>query len=447
MAFTAIVGKELIDLSSDDAMLNNKQTIMTTYYHQSRAYGHDSFSSGDSDLSSGSENSKNAKSVGSGLTNLSIGGKDDDTSKGHKRFQDTLTTSEIEEAKATARAQLGLAFEMLIVMKERKLKTDPVAFRSLIDACGRCGDTVRATKLLARMHEDGIVADGAVYSCLVSAFSAENAWKRVTSTDKVDLPEWANGATVEVDWNKLQKRGWRLRAGVRRGNNSEITPTRSEDDNGPQPSRSFIGSVKGIINRRRSPTNKNKNIVTNHWDDPYDEEDIVEKYVTDSVLRQIELGENLLEILYPDISIDTDKELCPRCNLDLCDEDVVNGWTPSDPQDYTTKCPSCFQKFVPHFCVQTTTQSFLGSKGPDSPLFCERLSPWVLEKELRIKMADRSGIEDILDPEWRQKENKNAVLWWNLILSFMRYRLPFTFLLQGSFQEKLISPMPDDEPE
>lgn len=62
-------------------------------------------------------------------------------------------------------------------------------------------------------------------------------------------------------------------------------------------------------------------------------------------------------------------------------------------------------------------------------------------------MADRSGIEDILDPEWRQKENKNAVLWWNLILSFMRYRLPFTFLLQGSFQEKLISPMPDDEPE
>ena len=54
------------------------------------------------------------------------------------------------------------------------------------------------------------------------------------------------------------------------------------------------------------------------------------------------------------------------------------------------------------------------------------------------------GIEDLLSPEWREKESKNAVLWWNLILSFMRYRFPFTFLLQGSFSSSLIAPTPDD---
>ena len=198
IAFTAVVGKELTDLSLDDAMLNNKRTIMSTYFHQSHAYGaSDDCSSGDSDLSTGtdSNSSNNSKSNTSNNIHISSAGsnggdvkKKENASKGRERFHDSLTKLEIEEAKATAKAQLGLAFEMLIAMKERNLKTDPVAFRSLIDACGRCGDIERATSLLARMHDDGIEADGVVYSCLVSAFSAENAWRRVTNTSKLNLP-------------------------------------------------------------------------------------------------------------------------------------------------------------------------------------------------------------------------------------------------------------------
>ena len=64
----------------------------------------------------------------------------------------------------------------------------PPCGRSLIDACGRCGDTGRATQLLSRMHEDGIVADGVVYSSLVSAFSAENAWKQASGEVRDELP-------------------------------------------------------------------------------------------------------------------------------------------------------------------------------------------------------------------------------------------------------------------
>lgn len=110
----------------------------------------------------------------------------DKTSEPRRRFRDSLSALQIEEAKATGRAQLGLAFEMLTMMKKRALKADPEAYQSLIDACGRVGDTKRATELLAKMHEDGIVADGTVYACLVSAFSAETAWKKGTKEE--DLP-------------------------------------------------------------------------------------------------------------------------------------------------------------------------------------------------------------------------------------------------------------------
>jgi pentatricopeptide repeat protein len=108
------------------------------------------------------------------------------SSEPRRRFTDSLSALQIEEAKATGRAQLGLAFEMLTMMKKRALRADPEAYQCLIDACGRVGDTKRATDLLAKMHEDGIVADGTVYACLVSAFSAETAWKKGTKEE--DLP-------------------------------------------------------------------------------------------------------------------------------------------------------------------------------------------------------------------------------------------------------------------
>ena len=118
----------------------------------------------------------------------SKGSEDSADSKPKMRFKEKLSASQIEEAKATGRAQLGLAFEMLTMMKKRALKADPDAYQCLIDACGRVGDTKRATELLAKMHEDGIVADGTVYACLVSAFSAETAWKKGAKKEDEDLP-------------------------------------------------------------------------------------------------------------------------------------------------------------------------------------------------------------------------------------------------------------------
>jgi len=349
------------------------------------------------------------------------------------RFRDSLSALEIEEAKATGRAQLGLAFEMLTMMKKRALKADPEAYQCLIDACGRVGDTKRATELLAKMHADGIIADGTVYACLVSAFSAESAWKKGEKEE--DLPEWANSTAVEMDWNRLQKRSFldRLR-GINDGEGTE------DDDDEENEAADGVGSAT---------YQKFKNLLSRGQEKarvlPKIEETPLEFFVTEGVERQIELGENLLEIVFPDISVDTDNETCPRCNFLLSDDDVVEGWKPGDSNEYTTSCPNCTQNFVPHFCVQSSSPTFIGSKGPSSPLMCERLSPWVLQKEIRSVMSDRGGVENFMSPAWREEEYKNSVLWWNLVLSCMRYRLPFSFLLQGSFEQNLIAPMPQDD--
>ena len=354
-------------------------------------------------------------------------GNESVTSTGSKpkdRFRDKLSDLQIEEAKTKGRAQLGLAFEMLTMMKKRALPADPEAYQCLIDACGRVGDTKRATELLSKMHEDGIVADGTVYACLVSAFSAESAWK---GKSEEELPEWANSTAVDMDWNKLQKRSFFDRI------ISQVVDLEDEDDTDEEGITSYQKLRKRLANRSKDPT-KNK------------AEDRVgmEFFVTETVERQIALGENLLEIVFPDISIDTENEICPRCNFTLSDDDVVNGWTPGQSNDYTTSCPNCTQRFVPHFCVQCTSPTFVGSRGLETPLMCERLSPWVLQKEIRSVMSDSEGTGNLLNPEWREKEYKNAVLWWNLVLSCMRYRFPFSFLLQGNFEQNLIAPMPED---
>lgn len=163
MAFSAVVGKELMGLNSDLDGEDESKAIMSTYLHTP------------------ADDTENEQETAD-----SANGDSDSEKVPKKRFQDSLNALEIEEAKATGRAQLALAFEMLTMMKKRALKADPEAYQSLIDACGRVGDTKRASDLLARMHEDGIVADGTVYACLVAAFSADTAWRNGTKDE--DLP-------------------------------------------------------------------------------------------------------------------------------------------------------------------------------------------------------------------------------------------------------------------
>ena len=100
------------------------------------------------------------------------------------------------------------------------------------------------------------------------------------------MSEWANSTAVEMDWSRLQKRTFldRLRG---RGNDESDDETNEHDAVGAS-----ITKFRQFISQRQG-----KKRVT-----PKVEESRVEFYVTETVERQIELGENLLEIVFPDIS-------------------------------------------------------------------------------------------------------------------------------------------------
>jgi hypothetical protein len=164
--------------------------------------------------------------------------------------------------------------------------------------------------------------------------------------------------------------------------------------------------------------------------------------VTDVVAKQVLLAENLLDFLYPSLSIDSNSDSCPQCSAEMKDGDIIQGWVPCAFQDYTTCCPKCKHRFVPRFAVTNLAPDFQGSQGIGTPLYCEYLSPWVLRRELDSVAKGEGGIEAMTKPDWRSGTDIHSTLWWNMIVLCRKHRLPFTYLLQGSFQNRLINPTP-----
>lgn len=269
LAFTASIGKELLEFSSNLHECGDERHILASYTADTTDC--------DSEVTPVVEEAKVSH--------------DEDKFRGERRFKGTMSSARVEEAKARASAQLSLAFEILDIMKEREIKIDPVAYKCLIDACGRCGDTDRATQLLTRMHDDGIVADGVVYSCLVSAFSVENTYGNLVNRAE-DLPKWANGASIELNWNNLQKKS----LGVPRN----CAP-------GEDPIGAVSSTRTNMIRRRISRYIESR---LSNKDEEIEEKKInaaeilgdaptKERFVTETVANQIGFGENLLEIVYP----------------------------------------------------------------------------------------------------------------------------------------------------
>ena len=76
-----------------------------------------------------------------------------------------------EEAREVAYAQLDLAFQTLATMSLRGISADAESYVSLMEACGRFGDTKYAIRLMELMKKDGFVADGEVLASFVAAFA------------------------------------------------------------------------------------------------------------------------------------------------------------------------------------------------------------------------------------------------------------------------------------
>jgi len=155
------------------------------------------------------------------------------------------------------------------------------------------------------------------------------------------------------------------------------------------------------------------------------------------------MGDSLLDVLYEDLKIDTSGDACTKCSLVLTEDQIMLGWKACSFNDYMTECPQCKHQFVARFSVTSSTPTFIGSQGAGTPLYCEFLSPWVMRKEIHAAMNNEEDYGSILKPDWRSGTDIRSTLWWNLIVSFRRHSLAITFLLQGSFRNQLIMPMPD----
>lgn len=159
--------------------------------------------------------------------------------------------------------------------------------------------------------------------------------------------------------------------------------------------------------------------------------------VSRPVSKYIELGESLLRLLYPGIDIDTENA-CPKCAAVLTEDHICTGWVPCASNNYQTKCSFCGHTFVPKFSVACNSSSFQGSQGNGTPLYCDYFSPWVLACEIRTIMVATGGMDQILAVEFRKGTDISATLWWNMVVTFRRYKIPYIFLLQGNFHNNLI---------
>lgn len=337
---------------------------------------------------------------------------------------------EYEEAKEVAAAQLDVAFEMLSTMSLRGLQVDADVYVSMMEACGRCGNANRALELIQKLKLDGYVADKGVLTGLLTAFMQKSGpHGRALDPDQSDGPD---------AYSRFLKHGFDSLSG---GCSHPYEPSETQsDDNSAGSSVKSVGgqlfidwfynnSAKNLKRKRRKSKRKNRDLP-----------------VTSLVSRHIDLAESLLDLLYPNLTIDTNTDTCPDCSHALTETDVVEGWSPGKFDDYKTSCPKCKHRFVPRFIVTSSADDFVGSQGPGTPLFCEFLSPWVLRKEFHHIVKSAFGVTEMLKPEWRQEGGIRAALFWNLVVSCRRCRLPFTFLLQGSFEtSRLVLPRVPDE--
>jgi pentatricopeptide repeat protein len=357
-------------------------------------------------------------------------------------FLDTAA-EEYEEAIEVANAQLDLGFEVIKSLSSRGLSADLDAFKSLMQACGRCRNTERALELTGLMKEQELAPDSEILSCFIAAFAAE-------SEDEIEVAELESPSsepisrTVSTDFKLPPSKDpfpWLTQCASTEKAQSSDDSVAMESVGSSNSSFVFGGGLADWLShvrpKRLSQSKRRKRKTSKKL-----ERNNSTRYrpVSRFVKTQLELGENLLDLLCPDLKIDTSSDACPHCSYCLSESETVLGWVPRDFQDYTTQCPKCHHRFVPNFSVSCSSPTFEGSQGKNSVLFCELLSPWVLRKALGHVINGETGILGMLDPEWRSGTDIRATLFWNLIVLCRRYRLPFTFLLQGSVQGRLILP-------
>ncbi len=362
---------------------------------------------------------------------------------------------DIAKARAIAKAQIDLGFNTLKMMRRRKLPSESITYKALIEACGRCGIAHRAQQLMQMMTQDGFALDSEVYYAFVNAFSHIECHEIPPLIKEADT-------SSEISANLSHQSE---SSGLSFLNTSKGESDRSLKSMMRTGTKFVQNAVSTTIaaNRRAYKTAKKKRTKR------FSVQKLTKKKnlrLTSAITIHLQLSYCILEDLYPGIKIDAESDACPKCSRILEQDNIIAGWNSCQVNDFTTICPSCKHRFVPKFSVACELESFEGSQGLGTPLYCDYLSPWVLLREIRslvtpltpsagVKAAKVLGVESvgnipvgidtIIDPRFREGSGLNATLWWNMIVTFMRFKIPFTYLLQGSYEhQQLIMPSMTD---
>ena len=380
----------------------------------------------------------------------------------------------IEKARAIAKAQIDFGVNTLIMMRKRRLPTESITYKTLIEACGRCGIAHRAEQLMEMMTQDGLALDPEVYYEYIKAFSNADMEGSFTSNKELDTTSVVStihshpsgtfsNLNVSLDSSNAMI-AWAHPA-VKMQFEAEELAEQSITAMKRGSTKFMTGIQKAVsstiaANRRafKNAKTKQKKLHSKH---NFTKKDDLR--VTDAIATHLTLSQCILQDLYNGIKIDTDSDSCPKCSNILDQDSVISGWKPCQVKDYTTMCPSCQFRFVPKFSVSCNLDSFEGSQGMGTPLYCDYLSPWVLLREIRSLLTASVGgkaskvlgaeirdeplsIDRLIDPNFRVGNGINATLWWNMIVTFTRFKIPFTYLLQGSYKDQqLIMPYIDDD--
>mmetsp|Transcript_13034 Transcript_13034/g.20125 ORF Transcript_13034/g.20125 Transcript_13034/m.20125 type:complete len:513 (-) Transcript_13034:64-1602(-) len=342
-----------------------------------------------------------------------------DSNRNSRRQRKNDFDDDMEVARVIAKAQVDVAYNALCLIHARNLPPEAAVYKLFIQACGRCNLRSYVPKIMDMLARDRLATNPDIYTALITAFSNDDS--QLSSLDHTQ------GEPSTSDISNSQHGLFNTKNETPSENSlSQSLSSASPGSSRKSPRKIMSSFKKQKSNRRISLTSRS----------------LAKKQqvkVTAAIAHQNELGSNLLESLFPGIIIDHEN-VCQKCAQVLDEEKVVRGWTPCAANNYHTSCPTCQHKFVPKFAVSCNSPDFVGSQGRGSTLYCDYLSPWVMLREIRSVITASGGVESILDEKFRNNTDIRATLWWNMIVTFKRYKLPCSFLLQGSNQ--LILPPP-----
>jgi hypothetical protein len=245
-------------------------------------------------------------------------------------------------------------------------------------------------------------------------FSTGDISDETADTGRSDVPLFLPVTPKEVSEAVLSKDLKRLRSSIRRKGSSYHYPLHSS----PNITANISNPTSVITSPLQSPT----------------------------CHPQFSLANRILDVLYPDLEIDLshpDGTTCPnlKCQRTLSFIEIISNFT-SNVHQYTVHCPHCGVEFVPRFTVFSSLETWTGSEGIGSLLWCEFLSPWTLQKEI-LNIIESHGISFLLSMSFREtapshSSSQYSTIFWNLMVYFRHYGLPYAFLITSKLNLALL---------